>query len=495
MEHQTSTTLLPHVLIIPHPLQGHVNPMLHLAELFCLAKFNVTFLSSTHIHNRLTRYTDFVYRFSRYTGFEFKAIPDGLPDDHLRAGVDGAHEVCRQFKSNLEPILKEILGRNELNPVTCLVVDGWLNVAHDLANEEQIPVIIFRCFSACCTLVYFCIPDLVQTGEMPFKDDEDMDGLVQNAPGLDSFLRYRDLPRFCREKKDTSSCNDLQQSFAAEKERNRKAYALIFNTCEDLEGPLLDLIRSCCPNTYSIGPLHAQLRTRLNPGPAALSNKLLSGLSEVDRSCMSWLDKKKDKSVLYVSFGTVTLLDREQLIEIWVGLVQSHNYFLWAVRPDLIIGAESGVRALEELSDGTRDRGYIVGWVPQEEVLAHRAVGGFFTHSGWNSTLESVTAGVPMLCWPYFGDQQVNSRLVSQVWKAGIDMKDTCDRQVVAKMVRELMVGRKDELLKSVARLSDVARRSVNEGGSSYNNLDHLIQDIRQCCQSRTRRYRDEDIM
>ncbi|TKY69965.1 7-deoxyloganetic acid glucosyltransferase [Spatholobus suberectus] len=90
----------------------------------------------------------------------------------------------------------------------------------------------------------------------------------------------------------------------------------------------------------------------------------------------------------------------------------------------------------------------MVGWAPQEEVLAHKAIGGFLTHSGWNSTLESVVAGVPMICWPYFADQQINSRFVSEVWKLGLDMKDVCDRHVVEKMVNDLMVHRREEFLR-----------------------------------------------
>ncbi|KAK9692027.1 hypothetical protein RND81_09G236200 [Saponaria officinalis] len=478
MEHQNYST--PHVLIIPHPLQGHVNPMLYLAEIFCLNKFNVTFVSSTHIHRRLTRYTDIETRFARYSGFGFKAISDGLPEDHIRAGDNGAKEVCKRFKSNLEPVLREIL-KNETDPITCLVVDGWINFAHDIANEADVPVIMFRCFSACCVWVYFCISDLIEAGEIPFLDDEEnMDKLVKNAPGLDSFLRYRDLPRFCREKKDMSSWLDLQQSFSKEIERTEKTHALILNTCEDLEGPVLDLIRSRHPKTYSIGPLHAQLKNILDsksePTDAPTrNNKSSSGLWEVDRNCISWLDQKPDKSVLYVSFGSITMLEEEQLTEIWAGLVQSRVYFLWAIRPNLIIG-----QMPEELLDGTKDRGYIVGWVPQEEVLAHTAIGGFLTHSGWNSTLESITAGVPMLCWPYFGDQQVNSRCASEVWRVGVDMKDTCDRNVVARKVADLMDSRKLELQETAARLSGVVKKSVVEGGSSHCHLDSLIQDIIQ---------------
>jgi hypothetical protein len=129
--------------------------------------------------------------------------------------------------------------------------------------------------------------------------------------------------------------------------------------------------------------------------------------------------------------------------------------------------------------EGTKERGYMVGWAPQEEVLAHPAVGGFFTHSGWNSTLESIVAGVPMVCWPYFADQQVNSRFVSEIWKLGMDMKDICDRVTVEKMVNDLMVEKREEFLKSTGEISRLARESVSEGGSSYSNLDRLIEDIR----------------
>ena len=173
-------------------------------------------------------------------------------------------------------------------------------------------------------------------------------------------------------------------------------------------------------------------------------------------------------------------------MEIWHGLVNSKRRFLWVVRADVMAAGQGGDdRVPAELVEGTKDRGFMVRWAPQGEVLAHKAIGAFMTHCGWNSTIESVVAGVPMICWPSFGDQQVNSRLVSEIWKVGLDMKDVCDRNVVEKMVNDVLVHRKEEFLESAQGLADLANKSVSEGGSSYSNLDRLIQFIKSSGQER----------
>ncbi|KAK6156170.1 hypothetical protein DH2020_010418 [Rehmannia glutinosa] len=233
-------------------------------------------------------------------------------------------------------------------------------------------------------------------------------------------------------------------------------------------------MRTVCPNIYTIGPLHAHLKTKLAANatsPPAFSNSLW----EEDRSCMTWLDSQPHKSVIYVSFGSLAVMTKDQVTEFWHGLVNSGQKFLWVIRPDSIAGSEIPV----ELSQGTKERGYIVGWAPQEEVLAHPAVGGFLTHSGWNSTLESVYEGVPMICWPYFVDQQVNSRLVEAAWKVGLDMKDTCDRIIIEKTVVNLMEVQKEEFLERADRMAKSAKRCLSEGGSSYSNFERLIEDIK----------------
>ncbi|KAF2296179.1 hypothetical protein GH714_036518 [Hevea brasiliensis] len=260
-----------------------------------------------------------------------------------------------------------------------------------------------------------------------------------------------------------------------------QAQALILNTFEDLEAPILSQIRNHCPKTYTIGPLHELLKTKLINVKMQESYQSSNSLREVDRSCITWLDTQPSQSVIYISFGSVAVLTREQLMEFWHGIVNSKKRFLWVIRPDSVTTKDGDAENFpEELEEGPKQRGYIVKWAPQEEVLEHKAVGGFLTHSGWNSTMESIVAGVPMICWSFFGDQQVNSRFVSEVWKLGLDMKDVCDRGVVEKMVNDLMVDRRDEFVRSTARMAELARKSVSEGGASSCNLNRLIEDIRQ---------------
>ncbi|KAM4104355.1 hypothetical protein ACJW30_06G151400 [Castanea mollissima] len=347
-----------HVLIFPFPVQGHVNLMLKVAELLGLAGF--------HVFESLNLKTKLLLR-------EMLMAPNQL-----------------SFKS--------------VPFVTYIVVDGIIGgFTSDIANELLIPIIYFRTTNACILWTHFFFLISLKL---------DMDRLVTSVPGMESFLRCRDLPSFCR-----------------------FVYALILNTFEDLERPVLSHIHTRCSKVYSIGPLHTHLKFRLEAKVPPFQSQSLNSLFEVDMSCMTLLDAQPLKSVIHVSFGSITVLSRDKLME-----------FCYVAQKD----GEGQVPM--ELVEGTKDRGYIVNWAPQEEVLAHEAIGGIWV-------------GVPMICWPYFGDQQVNSKYVNEVWKLGLDMKDVCDKVIIEKMVNDLMVERREEFMRSTNEMARLAKESLSEGG------------------------------
>jgi hypothetical protein len=307
--------------------------------------------------------------------------------------------------------------------------------------------------------------------------EDDMDRIVTGIPGMEGLLRRRDLPSIFRQPLD----DPFYKLMTEDPHATTHASALILNTFDDLESAILSHhLAPLFSKIYTIGPLGALLRSRTRDEMSrSLSSS--SNIWQADRSCMTWLDSQPLGSVVYVSFGTLAIMTRDQLMEIWHGLVNCGRPFLWVIRRDSVAGAEGDEHVIPvELQEGAKGRCLLVDWAPQEDILVHPSTGGFLTHSGWNAILESIVAGVPILCWPQFGDHLINGRFVSEVWRFGLEMKDTCDRSTVEMMIKTLMEDRRAEIMASMDRIAKLAHDCVNKSGSSYTNLDKLIEDIRE---------------
>ncbi|KAL7251111.1 hypothetical protein ACSBR1_013027 [Camellia fascicularis] len=191
---------------------------------------------------------------------------------------------------------------------------------------------------------------------------------------------------------------------------------------------------------------------------------------------IQWLDSKPDCSVIYVSFESIVVLEKQQINEILKGLVQSYRPFLWVIRSEEL---KKNIEA--ELGTGN---GLIVSWCSQLDVLGHRSIGCFETHCGWNSTMESVVAGVAMVGCSVFSDQMTNAKMVEEVWGVGVSAvvneERVVERREVERCLDVVMRGgeRGEEIRRNVVKWKGLAMEAVKEGGSSHNNFKQFLERL-----------------
>ncbi|MCL7041373.1 hypothetical protein MKW94_003011 [Papaver nudicaule] len=470
------------LVLFPCPyLQGHINPMLQLATLLHSKGFSITI-----IHTRFNSPNP-----ADYPHFHFVPISSPGSDTdqfHLRHSTSDVvafiSAINVEFVSPFRDCLIRLLSPSPLSPpctekdgdsIACVITDALMHFTQDVADNLQIPRIVLRSSSPTSFVAFTAYPLLLQKGYLPVQDSE----LEKPVPEL-SPLKVKDLPTA-----NTKDPQLLYELVIQMIERTKASAGLIFNSFESLEHPALDTIRRDFRGVpiFPVGPFHKW-------SPASSSSILTE-----DQSCIPWLDKQAPKSVIYVSFGSLADMEETELVETAWGLANSGHPFLWVVRPGLVRSSSTTTTVEHLLPDGfqemiksTGNRGCLVKWAPQEQVLAHPAVGGFWTHNGWNSTLESVCEGVPMLCRPCFGDQMVNARYVSDVWKVGFQFDGSIRRSLergdveraVKRLMRDADIVEHDHeaMMARVQDLKEKADNSLKKGGSSSESVEKLIDLI-----------------
>ncbi|XP_030944296.1 scopoletin glucosyltransferase-like [Quercus lobata] len=471
-----------HIFFFPFMAQGHMIPAIDMAKLFAARGVKATFVT-TPLNMPVVSKT---FEKTKARGInidikiiKFPAVEAGLPEGCENIDSLNSSDMIPTFvlaTSMLQQPLEELI--QEYQP-SCIVADMLFPWAVDVAAKFGIPRLEFYGTSFFSMSAGHCIRQY-EPHKKVSSDSETF--VIPNFPGEIKLTRMQ-LPDFTRQEVETDFSKFLKEASKSV----LRSYGVVVNSFYELEPDYIDHYRNV------LG------RKAWHIGPVSLCNKdtkdkaLRGKEASIDEhECLKWLATKKPNSVVFICFGSTSKFSDSQLMEIAMGLEASRQQFIWVVRKGKNEKAEEDwlPKEFEKRMEG---KGLIIrGWAPQILILDHEAVGGFVTHCGWNSTLEGVTAGVPMVTWPVAAEQFYNEKLVTQVLKIGVSVGaqqwirmvgDGIKREAIQKAVRQIMVGKEAEEMRGEAKvLGEMARRAVEEGGSSYSDLNALIEELKSHC-------------
>ncbi|PAN05259.1 hypothetical protein PAHAL_1G125700 [Panicum hallii] len=427
----------PHVVVVPYPGSGNINPALQVAKLLHRHGAYVTFVNTEHNH-RLLRVTEGAGAVRGREGFCFETIPDGLSKAD-RGKQDYSTGLAASITATCAAPFRALVARLDgggepgVPRVTCVLATMLMSFALDVAREMGVPAVAFWTGSAASLMADMRLRDLRERGYLPLKDESYLtNGYLETTvidwiPGMppmslgsfSSFLRTADPDDFCLHliEAEANSC--------------AKAGALILNTFDALEADVLAARRAEYPRIYTIGPLGSLLRR----GAAAAEDSTdgSSGLSlwKQDAGCLARLDTQEPRSVVYANLGSNTVLSTEQLAEFARGLAASGH--------DLVRcgGGGGSLAALPPVfaAEAAAGRCRVTAWCPQEEV-----------------------------------------HLTCEAWGVGVRLDAEVRREQVAERVREVMAS--EEMRRKAARWKAEAAAAAGPGGSSYENLLAMVRSL-----------------
>ncbi|XP_074322441.1 UDP-glucosyltransferase 74AE2-like isoform X2 [Apium graveolens] len=440
----------PNILLISLPYQGHISPMMQFAKRLSSKGAAVTVITpfSANLISDDDR--------NRSINIEYVSYDHG----------EGQNIVTvEDYMANIETRASEkLLEVVENQAFDVLVHDSLMPFGVDFGHRHGLKTAIFFTQPCAISSVYY----LVYQGKIrcPVQEGADLSFLPDEIP----ISHVKDLPYDLYHERYPGTLEMLANQFS----NADNADWIFFNTFLGLEDEVVNWLSSKW-KIMTIGPSVPSMF--LDKRLADDRDYGLSLFKPDGDACIKWLDGKDSDSVVYVSFGSLANLEQDYMDEIAWGLLDSKCSFIWVVRDT------EKSKLSEKFVEESADRGLIVNWSPQLEVLAHKAVGSFMTHCGWNSTLEALSLGVPMMVVPQWTDQTTNAKYIVDVWQTGVRVKahdkEKITREDVTKSVKDVMEGTKREELKANAlKFKEMALEAMSEGGSSDKNIDDFIAEI-----------------
>ncbi|XP_073273029.1 zeatin O-glucosyltransferase-like [Primulina huaijiensis] len=457
------------VVMLPLPAQGHLNQLLHLSRLIAACNIPVYYVS-TATHNRQAKL--------RVHGWD--PLSDSnvhfcdLPNPEFASPTLNPN-AANKFPSHLQPLFNSISQLRqpfaglirELSHIAALRIviihDSIMSsVVQDFVSIPKAESYVFHSVSAFAIFCYFW-----EKAEKTFTQlDEKLQEL--QIPSLEDCFTEEFMELVAREHKFIALSSES-----------------LYNSSRELEGKFMGFIEKMSEKQnrkhWALGPFNPLILTTKNEDWSR-------------HESLEWLGKQPPKSVVFVSFGTTTSLADEQIKNLASGLEQSEVKFIWVFRDadkgdnSLAGGRDRRAKLPEGFEERVKERGIVLrDWAPQLEILNHSATGGFLSHCGWNSCMESISMGVPLAAWPMHSDQPRNTVLITKVLKIGVIVKDWARRrevveaETISMALRRLISSKEgEEMRRRAAKLSRTVRRSVEEGGVTRLEFDSFMAHVRR---------------
>ncbi|XP_057453826.1 UDP-glycosyltransferase 88F5-like isoform X2 [Lotus japonicus] len=465
------------IVLYPAPGIGHIVCMVELAKhVVHHHHYSITILLTTGLLDNPS--TDaYIHRISTsHPSISFLRFPKTPLTTATQSRAATAFQFIKTNTFNVQSTLTKI---SQSSTIKALIIDLFCTSAMEAASSIGIPVYYFFTSGAADLALYSYFPQIHRQTTASFRD---MAGVELRAPG-NAPVKARQMPEPLLDREDPAYSEMLYFC-----EHLPKANGIIVNTFPELEPAAVTAVEEgvCFPDpeqappVYYIGPLIAE------PQQSDDGSK--------SKDCLSWLDKQPSRSVVFLCFGSRGSFSVAQLKEIAEGLERSGQRFLWVVkRPPHNEGSKQIHDTTGEFNlssvlpsgfiERTKERGLVLmSWAPQVEVLTHESVGGFVTHCGWNSGLEAVVAGVPMIAWPLYAEQHVNRNVMVEDMKVAVGVEQREEDGFVSgeeleMRVKELMESERGREIKERSlKIRDMALAALGEFGSSTNALANLVQ-------------------
>ncbi|KAL3344738.1 hypothetical protein AABB24_023934 [Solanum stoloniferum] len=442
-----------HILAIPYPGRGHINPLMNLCKLIAVTSTPNHLLQLSVIVTE--EWFSFLKSEAKPDNIQFRTIPNVIPSEKDKAKdlLGFMKAVFTKMEAPVDSILDGLPKPN------VILADSFLPWAVNIGERRNIPVASFWPMSATIFSLFFHYQLFIANGHFEANLTAQGEELVTYIPGIKP-IRVKDLPSSFSSKRREMLPLLLQ---VVSQLANKAQYAL-FTTIGALESQVIEALQAEFPVPIStVGPTIPYLDTEFNT-------------NQPSPNYMSWLDDQPKDSVLYISQGSFMSVSKEQLDEIIAGVHSSGVRTFWVARENASL-----------LTDGIGNRGIVVPWCKQLKVLCHPSVGGFWSHCGWNSTKEGAFAGVTFITFPIGGDQVTNSKQIVEDWKIGWrinkESENLVKRDEIALLLQSFMDLDSNEGKEMRRRAMEIRKtcQEAIEGGTIQGNIDKFIRDISRC--------------